>query len=242
MPPLTDTQAKKDLTFLFESIDTDTVSEGDLSALVEQHTQAQNLANKIRLRMAKREATRHSDGETHPFHPTAATLQCKDKKMVEWFSEHCVKIDAKRCEITAKLPGCSPVFDPIAVILPVFDPIAVLLPVLAKKSKPTAFHSRLDLVALFNEPDMTDTTAFLTKLQTQLQQSHDAEERLLKTINTRQLKLQSRDVTPKERKFNKGVRKFEYNMAMRDQADRFYAEWFKDHSLRLKAKIAVVGV
>jgi hypothetical protein len=152
-----------------------------------------------------------------------------DEKEIElalWFNTHCSKIDEKVDAITAKIPGyCA----------------AIVIPPPAKKSKPNAYEVQTTLAHAFRATDSVEPRALLSNLNSQLQESDIAAGKLAKSISTRDAKLQSRPVTKKELKHNKGVRMLEYDAQQKDYNDKMLSYWFQQHSLAIKTKIATVG-
>jgi hypothetical protein len=235
-PHMTESRIKADLNAAYEMIDVGVVDDENLFTLDNLKSQAENVETKIRTRMQKREATLIASGGKHRLTASATREQRKDEKLVEWFREHRIKINAKKCQITARMSE-KPLI-PFALLCPSITSLDCRS--LPEKPNTNAFDKKTYLVNCFKDSDMCDILVCVEKLQIQLQESHDAEERLIKKILTRQTKLQTRKPTKNERKFYSGVRRFEYNMKMKDMCERFYAQWFKDHSLRIEEKIASI--
>jgi hypothetical protein len=154
-------------------------------------------------------------------------MDARELKLVKFFHEHCTQIDTKSAEIASVIPGYSPVMQ---------------AEVVTKKSPPpTTAEVQAALGFAFREPDCVDKVALHAKLNAQLADTDKITKKLNKTIETRDTKLQKRPVSNYEKRYNKGIRKLWENEAMRDNSDRDFAHWFKQHSVSIKAKIASIG-
>lgn len=154
-----------------------------------------------------------------------AKAEKKERDVAYWFKSHCFNIDAAVRVITAKIPGYM---------------AEIVVPPPAKKSKPSAGEVQITLAHAFKEPDGLEPIAFVSKLSAQLTASDAEEARLTKSTTARALKLANRPVTKDERKNNKGVRKLEWSVHLKDQADKRLVCWFQQHSVAIKAKLADV--
>jgi hypothetical protein len=179
---------------------------------------------KLEREQEKRESTARFNAN---YTKKVKSMEVKDLKLLEFFYDHCAKIDTKSAEIASTIPAYSPIMQAIVV---------------TKKPPPaTTAAVQTALGFAFREPDCVDQVALLAKLNEQLMDTDKAAKKANKTIDTRDAKLQMRPVSKYEKRHNNGIRKLWECEARRDNTDRYFAHWFEQHSLSIKAKIASIG-
>ena len=164
--------------------------------------------------------------------------KAKEADLAAWFADFCNTIDAKIAKITANIPGyCA----------------AIVIAPPAKKSKPsTPVEVRIAMACAFKKPESDDNAVLLSSLNSQLQTSQATEARVRKTFDTRQVKIQAQKVAKKAAK-TEGMQSMssrkalavhkspgDWDAKVKDHADLEIANWFKQHALAVKAKIALV--
>jgi hypothetical protein len=109
------------------------------------------------------------------------------------------------------------------------------------KRKTSAYGARLSLTASFQSIELhMYSKSLLQKLQQQYEDSRDAEDSLIMTINERLSSLMNtRTLRQKKNGFMPYLSGI---MKSRDSSDREMVRWFKQHSRKIEHKISVVGV
>ena len=161
----------------------------------------------------------------------------KEVALATWFAEFCKAIDTKVDKITANIPGyCAA----IVVVPPV------------KKTTPTPLQVQITLAHAFKE-EIIDKDTLLSNLHAQLQTAQTTETKALKTLDTRRRKNVAQRTLRNEQKVAKqegkaftaskqalGMIKTAHEVKTEDHVDLAFANWFQQHALAIKAKIALV--
>ena len=161
----------------------------------------------------------------------------KKAALTAWFADFCKTIDAKLVQITANIPG---------YVAPIVN-----VPV-TKKTTPTQGQVQVTLARAFKE-EIIDKAEFIASLHEQLETSMKAEAKSVKTLETRKIKRVDQKNLRKEAKIAKtegkefkaprralGSVKTEFVLQTEDHVDLEMANWFYQHAIVIKSKIAIV--
>ena len=159
----------------------------------------------------------------------------KEAALATWYTEFCKAVDAKVVTLTAMTPGDSVVVEP---------------PSKKVKVNPTPTQIRITLGHSFKE-EFVDQDVLLFNLKAQLKMSQENEARVKKTYDTRKEKAQVQKDAMAEHKAAKKQGKAsvapkkalggktDLVVMMQDHADLELANWFQQHAVAIKAKIAL---
>jgi hypothetical protein len=161
----------------------------------------------------------------------------KEAALNAWFADFCKTIDAKMLYVVSNIPGY---VAPASVVL------------VAKKTTPTQGQVQVTLARAFKE-EIIDKEAFIASLHEQLETSMKAEAKSVKTLETRKIKRVDQKNLRKEAKIAKtegkefkaprkplGFVKSDFAIKTEDHVDLEMANWFYQHAIVIKSKIAIV--
>ena len=163
------------------------------------------------------------------------TLDIHQRDFYKWFADHRVMVENEIDIITNKMRGFNWMSDDMTL-----NTIQTSSPTLLRNSRPSAYFSRMSLVSAFQEADseISDKSS-LRKLQEQYENSRDAEDKLIVTINARLANLlQSQTMCQKKLGI---LPRLGDKMKSKDANDRNMAKWFRNHCHAIENKISIVG-